>query len=226
MIDFSFQEPEVIDVVPSGTTSQAVYKFMQMTTRTNAAAERAEGAVLAESAYEWEEQEQTVQSIGHILPVTEEQLEDVDGMQSLLDNTMQVDLRRRVSSQMLNGNGTAPNIRGLRTAVTQTQAKGADSAVDAIFKGMTLVRTTAFDMPNATIIHPNDWQEIRLSKTTGGVYLFGNPDTAGLASLWGLLRVVTTEIAENTALTGDFISVHVPDASRAGGRDRAERRRL
>ena len=126
-------------------------------------------------------------------------------MESLLDNTMRVDLRRRVSSQLLTGNGTAPNIRGLLTAVTQTQARGADSPVDAIYKGMTQVRVNAFDVPNATIIHPNDWQKIRLLKdTTGGAYLFGNPDAAGLTSLWGLLRVVTTEITEGTALVGDF----------------------
>ena len=205
VIDFSFQEPEVIDVVPGGTIDQAVYKYMQMSTRMNAAAERTEGTVLAESQYEWEQVSQNVESIGHILPVTEEQLEDVSGMESLLDNTMRVDLRRRVSSQLLSGNGTAPNIRGLLTAVTQTQARGADSPVDAIYKGMTQVRVNAFDVPNATIIHANDWQKIRLLKdTTGGAYLFGNPDAAGLTSLWGLLRVVTTEIAEGTALVGDF----------------------
>ena len=61
VIDFSFQEPEVIDVVPGGTIDQAVYKYMQMSTRMNAAAERTEGTVLAESQYEWEQVSQNVE---------------------------------------------------------------------------------------------------------------------------------------------------------------------
>ena len=206
VLDFAFQEPQIIDVVPAGTTSQAVVKYMEMVTRTNSAAERSEGAALAESGYEYEEKSQTVESVGHILPVTEEQLADVPGIESLLDNVMLTDLRRRVSSQMLVGNGTAPNLRGLNTAVTQTQPKGGDSAIDAIFKAGMVIATTGFGTPNAVILHPLDWQEIRLSKTTTGDYLFGNPSIAGFTTLWGWQRVLSTEETENQALVGDFNS--------------------
>lgn len=201
---FGFQEPMIYDAIPMSQTMYLAVKYMEQTTRTNAAAERAENTLYAESEYVYTEREEVVRSIGHRLPVTDEILEDEPWIESVLNMDLLTDLRRRVSSQLINGNGAAPNIRGiLHKAGIATQAKGADSLLDAIHKGLTVAEVGGFCMPNLVILHPNDWAVIRRSKTTDGDYLFGSPAMTGAMNVWGLPRVKTQEIAVNSALVGD-----------------------
>ncbi len=86
----------------------------------------------------------------------------------------------------------------------QTQAAGGDDPQDAIFRAYTLVRYTGRAEPDGNIIHPNDWEAIRLQRTTDGIYIFGNPSDQNEFRLWGKTTVVTDAITENTALVGAF----------------------
>ena len=90
-----------------------------------------------------------------------------------------------------------------------TQALGADSVIDAIFKARTKVRVTGKARPTAIVLHPNDWEAVRLARensatgTLGG-YLMGPPSLTGATTLWGLPVVESEAITENTGLVGDF----------------------
>lgn len=196
---------QLLDIIPLGATSQAAVPYMEETTRTHGAAETAEGAVYAESEFAFAERSVAVAKITDSLPVTDEQLEDAPFVEGYIDNRLGFGVRRRLDQQCLIGNGTAPNIRGiLNTTGIQTRAKGTDAAMDAIFKAMTSVRTIGRALPTHLVMHPGDWQEIRLTKTTDGVYIFGSPTEAGPERLWGLPVVQNEVIAEGTALVGSF----------------------
>jgi HK97 family phage major capsid protein len=196
---------QVLDIIPVGTTDQAAVVYMQETTRTHAAAERAEGAAYAESAFALTEQSSPVRSIGDSIPVTDEQLEDVAGVESYLNQRLTFGLQQRLDSQVLNGNGTAPNLRGiLNTTGIQTQARGADPVPDAVYRAMTLVRVNGRARPNAFVVHPNDWQDVRLLRTADGLYIWGNPSEPGPERIWGVTVVQSDAIPENTGLVGDF----------------------
>jgi len=193
------------DLIPQGNTSQNAVKFMRETTFTNNAAERTEGNALAESALAYTEVSSPVQSLGTFIPVTEEQLDDVDGMQSLINDRLVFMVGLREDSQLLNGDGNAPNLAGiLNTANIQTQAKGADPTPDAVYKAMVKVMTTGDASPDSVVFHPVDWQDVRLLRTTDGIYIWGSPSDAGPERIWGLPVVLTTAIAQNTALVGAF----------------------
>src|SRR5690606_27655238 len=103
---------QVIDIIPSGRTSQAAVVYMEETTRTHAAAEVAEGGLYPESEFVLTEKSSPVRKIGDSIPVTDEQLDDVEGVQSYLTARLMFGLRQRFDAQILAGNGTAPNLRG------------------------------------------------------------------------------------------------------------------
>ncbi len=205
VIDSPQQQPKLVDVVPATTTTMIAVVYMRETTFTNAAAETAEGGTYPEAALAYTEESSPVRKIAVFLPVTDEQLADVQGMQDRLNNRLLLMLRQRLDSQMVAGNGSAPNLLGiLNTPNVLTVAQGADPNVDAVFKAIVKVQSVGFAEPNAVLLHPLNWQSMRLLKTTTGVYLFGYPGEPGIARLWGLPVVQSTYVTQNTGIVGDF----------------------
>lgn len=196
---------QLLDLIPVGDTDSASVVYMEETTRTHAAAETAEGVAYAESTFELTERSSQVRKITDSIPVTDEQLEDEAQVRSYLDQRLRFGVRQRLDNQVLQGDGVAPNLEGiLNVTGIQTQAKGSDPTFDAIHKAITKVRVTGRANPNAVVLHPNDWEEIRLTRTADGIYILGNPATAGPMTLFGLPVALGDVATENTGLVGDF----------------------
>jgi len=196
---------QVIDIIPAARTGQAAIVYMLETTRTHSAAEKAEAAAYAESTFALTATTSTVRKITDSIPVTDEQLDDVPAAEGYLNNRLQFGVRQRLDYQIVQGNGSAPNLLGLMNLSSiQSQAKGADPVPDAVYKAMTLVRVTGRAQPNYVLCHPNDWQGVRLLRTSDGIYIWGNPSEAGPARIWGISVVQTDCCTENTGIVGDF----------------------
>ncbi|MBI1757984.1 MAG: phage major capsid protein [Actinobacteria bacterium] len=205
VVDFATRPIQVLDLIPGNTTSQAAIVYMEETLFTNAAAETAEGGVYAESALQLTEQNSPVRKIATFIPVTDEQLEDEQQARGYLNNRLPFMLKQRLDAQILVGTGIAPNLRGiLNTVGIQTQAKGTDPTPDAVYKAMVLAQVNGRSMPNAVVMHPLDWQDVRLLRTADGIYIWGSPSEAGPARLWGLPVAQSDAITLNTGLVGDF----------------------
>jgi hypothetical protein len=204
LVEAATRPIEILDIIPIRGTTQNADKYMAETTRTHSAAETSEGAAYPESAFIWTERTESVQKIADSIPVTDEQLEDEPAVSGLIDSRLTFGVRRRLDLQVLVGDGTAPNLSGILDRSTQTQAKGADPVFDAVFKAMTKVRHTGYASPNAIVMHPNDFQDVRLTRTSDGVYIMGDPMSPGSQMLFGLPVIISSAITENTGLVGDF----------------------
>ncbi len=205
LVDEPTRPIQILDIIPVGQTGMSTIKYMEETTRTHAAAEKAEGAAYAESTFVLTEQTSEVRKITDSIPVSDEQLEDVAMVQSYLNQRLTFGLRQRLDLQVVDGDGVAPNLEGIQNVSgIQTQAKGVDPVPDAIYKALTLVRVTGRAFPDHVLLHHNDWQDIRLLRTADGIYIWGSPSEAGVERIWGLPVVQSDALTENTGIVGDF----------------------
>ncbi len=203
--DFATTPLDVLDLIPTGSTNQNAVTYMEETTFTNAAAETAEGAVKPEATLVLTEKTSPVRKIAVTMHVTDEQWDDEPQVRGYINRRMPFMVRQRLNTQIITGDGIAPNLEGaLNVTGIQTQAKGTDPVPDAVYKAMVKVMTTGQAMPDAFVTNPLDWQDVRLLRTADGIYIWGSPADAGPERIWGLRTVLAQGMTQNTGLVGDF----------------------
>lgn len=196
---------QLLDIIPMGQTGKDSVPYMEETTRTHAAAAVAEGGAYAESTFVFTERTAPVRKIGDSVPVTDEQLEDEPFIAGYINGRLIFGVRQKFDRDVLIGDGLGTNLRGLKNLVgIQTQAKGVDPVPDAFFRAMTRIRVTGRRIPTHHVMHPNDWQNVRLMRSADGVYIWGNPSEAGPERLWGLGVVQADADTAGTGYTGSF----------------------
>ncbi|MGV8972243.1 MAG: phage major capsid protein [Rhodoglobus sp.] len=146
---------------------------------------------------------------------SDEMVEDLPFMVSEINNRGLYRLSMVEENQLVSGLGTGSTVQGLllRAGIqTEVQAIAPDSAQDALFRAITKVQTATGMAADGIIIHPTDYQKLRLSKDAngqyfGGGFFSGQYGAGGIISqppLWGLTTVVTTAVAVGTAIVGAF----------------------
>lgn len=201
--------PALLDYMRVIPWDRDAYYFMRQTTRTNAAAPKNQGAAVDEATSVYTQISVALQKIGVFLPVTDEQLGDEQGIRAIVEDDLLLMVRQVLTTQVISGDGTAPNLRGLMNlSGVQTQAKGGDTVFDAIRKAITKSTIAASGSggratPNVLVLHPNDWQDIQLERDATGRYLMGDPGQAGMRTIWGLNVVEEESATENTGIVID-----------------------
>lgn len=204
MVPFVTTPIRIADIIPPGSTAQTAIVYMEETTFTNAAAAVAEADAKPEAALALTERSSPVRKIAVWIPVTDEQLEDVEGIQSYLTMRLTFMLRQRLDQYLLTGTGVAPQLTGLLNVAGIQSFVLAGDRFDAVYEAIKRVRVLGRADPNVIVAHPNDWQQLRLMRTDDGLYILGNPSEPGPVRIWGLPVVEATAETENTVLVGDF----------------------
>lgn len=151
------------------------------------------------------EDELTVPLEGALAPVLLEEGERARAELDRLDMMLRLGVLLAEENQIINGDGASPNLRGiLNTAGIGSVAKGAgEPSIEALHRAITTCRL-AFLEPDAIVLHPNDWQEVRLSKDADGNYLTAPVTDEGPPKLLGKEVVTSPVIAEGTGVVGAF----------------------
>lgn len=199
------------NLISVGAIDNNALEWVKMTAITNNAAEVAEASASSgssgakpESGFEFEIESTTVKTIAHYIPATRAALADMAQLQTIIDSLLLDGVARRLNTQILAGDGSAPNLRGiLNTSGIQSQAASADRKIDRVLKAITKIRL-AFLEPSAILMNPLDFQDIRLKQDGIGQYLFGPPSQAGQTTLWGLPVVEDSTVDAGQPVVADW----------------------
>lgn len=200
--------PRVADLLDRQTTGDNTVEYVRDTTAAGggAAAETAEAGAKPEAAYTFEVVTDSVRTIAHWVQITRQAADDNQQLMGYIRGRLTYGLEYRLDAQILNGNGTVPNLRGiLNTSGINTYAPGtAEARVISIRKAITLVQQDEYAATGA-VLNPADWELVELSQDSNGMFRV-NPNVANALAprIWGLNVVPTTAIASGTGLVGDF----------------------
>jgi HK97 family phage major capsid protein len=204
------------DLFSVDTTESDTLSYARQTAFDTAAAPVAQATSLAtglkpQSSIGWTRVTTPIESIATWMAATRRQLADAGQTRSLIDNQLTLMLKLVEEDQLLNGNGTSPNLRGLlATSGVQTlNLTGVAAApfinIDGIRDSIRLVRTgAAFAEPNGIVMNPIDAAKLDETKDTTARYLGQGPFGQAQDTVWRLPRVESLAITAGTALVGAF----------------------
>ena len=228
----------VRDLFPSRTTTAAVIEYFRQVGFTslgetatvggsrsavpsNAAAAVADRGVedsvagfgrKPQSGFQFVGEQAAVRTLAHWEAAHRNVLADEPQLRSIIDNELMYGLRLLEDNQILNGNGSGENLRGvLQTPGIQTYSWSAglnapvpDTMADAIRRAATLAYLAYYE-PTGVVLHPSDWEDIELTKDSQGQYLIAvSVAMGGEPRVWRMPIVDTPAIAAGTCLVGAF----------------------
>jgi HK97 family phage major capsid protein len=203
---------EILNAFARGETNSNAFTYFQQVLRTNNAAETEELGAKPQSAYDWDEVTATVRTIAHYVITSEQVLDDEPRLRSIIDDELMQGVLERLQSQLLSGNGTAPNLRGvLNTAGTNNRVHAtsgarfdaADTRSDTIRKMLTDVRL-ANGVATLVILNPADGEKIELEREGAGTGQYLKTYDVATGRIWRVPVLEHNSIPAGTALAGDF----------------------
>ena len=177
----------------------------------NSAAEVSQGAAKKESDVTFEQYNVPITTVAHWIKISNQLLADAPAVVAYIESRLRDGLAQRIETQLINGNGTSPNLSGFTdtgnyTAYTPTSD---DLLVDAINR-VKYTMWAAGNMPDTVIVNPADWGAMERTRegTNTGMYLYGMPGMQAGMNPFGLQIVVSNHIQ-----TGKFIVARMADSA-------------
>lgn len=214
---FPYQNPGIIagafvpltvrDILTSVPISSNMANSLREASWTNSAAEVSQGAAKNESDITFEQYNVAITTVAHWIKVSNQLLADAPAVARYIDTRLRDGLAQRVDAQLLNGNGTSPNLSGFTdsgnyTAYTPTSD---DLLVDAINRAKYALWAVGYQ-PTAVIVNPADWGAMERTRESAGsgMYLYGLPGMNAGTNPFGLRVVLSTHLTAGKILIGDF----------------------
>ena len=225
ILETALRNPDsIIGLFDQIQTNQNAYVYLEETTFTNNAGSIAEAGDISsanEGALAFTERTESIRKMATFLPVTDELLSDVAGIQGYVNSRLSTMMKLNMDNQLINGNGSAPNLTGVLSksginTFDYSSYSGELARLGQIYQAITEIRKDAFVEADSIVMHPSDWYDVvtsvsDITTTTSGaapknpLFMVAGGFGADVAPrIWGLKVVPSTVIAAGTALVGKF----------------------
>lgn len=145
------------------------------------------------------------------VPISKRSLMNASELEDIVNGQLKYDLEQRLNGQMISGDGSGSNLRGIRNTsgiLTQTFS---NNVIETLRKGKTKVTnpsTGSGRIPDGAVLTPTSMETLDLfrvggSTTTDGPFLV-NPYTDRPARLWGMALVEEPAMTSTKAVVGYF----------------------
>ena len=196
-------------LLAQGSTQSDVVRFVKESGYSNGAAATAEGATLTQSDFDMTAADANVRKIGTYFRISEEMLADTPQLTSYLSARAPEKLLEVEDTQILSGNGSAPNLSGIITDATAFAAGDLADSVDeanefdAIVAALNQLAGANYNA-DTILLNPSDFHKILLLKDSQNNYLKDQVYSGLQPVFMGVKVVLNTAIAAGSFLIGNF----------------------
>jgi HK97 family phage major capsid protein len=173
-----FQPLSLESLLLSGQATGNTVRYAVEGTATSGAAGVAEGATKPESTLGFSTLDEPIKKIATSITISDELLEDAPAIQSFINGQMSMFVNIEAERQLFRGTSGGNEVQGIFTSRGVPIYAGGTAAgnyAEQLFKAMNGTRGSAFVEPEWVILHPTDYQVLRLLKDTAGQYFGGGP---------------------------------------------------
>lgn len=196
----------LLDVVPTAATALNVIETTREASFISDPAETTEGTDKPEVGITFELVTTNIRTFAAWLKISKQVAADAPMLATYVNNRLMHKVQNRIDSQIVNGDGLAPNISGITdsgnyTAFSPTTGEG---AIDSVARAIAAVSSRDYN-PTAIILNTADFWAIQRAKgSTNDHYLYGQPAGNLGQTLWGLPVVATNQLASGKLIVADF----------------------
>jgi HK97 family phage major capsid protein len=192
-------------LVPVGTISTGLFTFPKETGGEGEAGPQTQGSTKPQIDFDITMTDAPAQYIAGFVRISRQMLDDVPAMTSFLQARLLEKYLLAEDSQLLFGNGSAPNLTGL-TVNASAPTGAATVDVEQLVQAIAQVSATNYSA-NGILINPSDWANIMNTKNTNAAYSLPGSTvvtTDGSVTIAGIPVFQSTAIAVDKFLVGDW----------------------
>jgi HK97 family phage major capsid protein len=200
------------ELISQGSTVSDVIRFVKESGYSDGSAMKAEGATLGQTDFDMTASSVNVEKLGAYLRISEEMLADTPQLTSYISTRVPSKLLSKEDDQLLNGDGSAPNLSGIITDAADFdvssggafyQSVNGANQFDVIIAALNQLSLSNY-VADKIIMHPTDFHKILLLKDSNLSYL-KDQVFKGLQPVFnGVPVILNTAIAAGSYLLGNF----------------------
>jgi HK97 family phage major capsid protein len=206
------RQVRLIDLFSQGSASSNIISWVYQANKDGAAGGTAEGDTKNNIDFDLVVASQAVVKRTAYIKVSTEMMDDIDFIESEINNELMRELLKDVETTSYSGNGTAPALNGVRTVATAFAAGdfalAVDNAneVDVLVVAMNQIAIANQPAPDAILMHPTDVTKLKLAKVTSTDkrYIERLQMIGGSLSCDGVPIIPTTLVTAGQYLVGNF----------------------
>jgi len=196
-------------LLPLGSTDAQTIRFPKETAYSDGAAATAEAAAFGQSDFDLAASTVNVEKIGTYMRITGEMLDDIKQLTSYLSARVPEKVLSVEDNEILNGDGSSPNLDGLFTDGTAFAAGGFALAIESAneFDVLTVALNQlalANYQADTILLNPTDLHKMILLKSTANEYLRNQIFSGLQPTINGIPVTVNTAVTSGKFLVGNL----------------------